>query len=91
MKTFQLIRTTSFYLILLILNGCSAIISQQISVSTGTNLVLPKPHHSLIPTVKITPESGCNGGLNQKCAEVGHLQIKINSMVIVLLDYRNLS
>jgi hypothetical protein len=56
MKTFQLIRTTSFYLFWVILNGCSAIISQQISVSSGTSLVFPKPHHNLIPTVKIAPK-----------------------------------
>lgn len=60
MKTFQLIRTTSFYLTFLILNGCSAISSQLISDSTGTNPVLPKLHHSLIPTVGVTEDSISN-------------------------------
>jgi hypothetical protein len=60
MKRSKLIRTTSFYLTFLILNGCSAISSQPISESTGTNLVLPKPHHSLIPTEGVTVDSISN-------------------------------
>ena len=58
MKTSQLIRATAFCLTFLMINGCSVSSSRPISDSTGTNPALPKPHYSLIPTVKIAPAVG---------------------------------